>query len=80
MHHRLIDMGFDQKQSVMITYMLTALLGLAAVVLTGSGEVKALLLLGSIFVVFVIGFCTIFAGRRKKNEPKPEETSAHEED
>ena len=79
-HHRLIDMGFDQKQSVMITYMLTALLGLAAVVLTGSGEVKALLLLGSIFVVFVIGFCTIFAGRRKKNEPKPEETSAHEED
>ena len=79
-HHRLIDMGFNQKQSVMITYMLTALLGLAAVVLTSSGEVKALLLLGSIFVVFVIGFCTIFAGRRKKNEPKPEETSAHEED
>ena len=30
----LIDMGFSQKQSVAITYMLTAILGLAAVVLT----------------------------------------------
>ena len=88
-HHRLIDMGFDQKQSVMITYMLTALLGLAAVVLTGSGEVKALLLLGSIFVVGGAGFWIIFAGRKEKTDPEasvpvesdsePEETPAHEE-
>ena len=87
-HHRLIDMGFDQKQSVMITYMLTALLGLAAVVLTGSGEVKALLLLGSIFVVGGAGFWIIFAGRKEKADPEtpvpvesdsePEETPAHE--
>ena len=87
-HHRLIDMGFDQKQTVMITYMLTALLGLAAVVLTGSGEVKALLLLGSIFVVGGAGFWIIFAGRKEKADPEtpvpvesdsePEETPAHE--
>ena len=50
-HHRLIDMGFSQKQSVAITYMMTAILGLAAVVLTTSGEVKALILIGSVFVV-----------------------------
>ena len=37
-HHRLIDMGFSQKQAVAITYMLTAMLGLAAVVLTSSGR------------------------------------------
>ncbi len=30
-HHRLIDMGFSQKQAVAIAYMLTAILGLAAV-------------------------------------------------
>lgn len=59
-HHRLIDMGFSQKQSVAITYMLTAILGLAAVVLTTSGEVKALILIGSIFVVGAIGFELIF--------------------
>ncbi len=36
-HHRLIDMGFSQKQAVAIVYMLTAILGLAAVLLTSSG-------------------------------------------
>ena len=78
-HHRLIDMGFDQKQSVMITYMLSALLGLAAVVLTGSGEVKALLLLGSVFIVGCLGFWTIFSGRKETTDPEQEETSEHEE-
>ncbi len=78
-HHRLIDMGFDQKQSVMITYMLSALLGLAAVVLTGSGEVKALLLLGSIFIVGGLGFWTIFSGRKEKPDPEQKETTEHEE-
>ena len=37
-HHRLIDMGFSQKQSVAIAYMLTAILGLAAVLLTSSAD------------------------------------------
>ncbi len=74
-HHRLIDMGFNQKQSVMITYMLTALLGLAAVVLTSSGEIKALILLGSVFIVGGIGFWKIFTG---KQEPE-EDGSEHEE-
>lgn len=59
-HHRLIDMGFSQKQAVAITYMLTAILGLAAVVLTSSGEAKALLLIGSIIVVGALGFGLIF--------------------
>lgn len=67
-HHRLIDMGFDQKQSVMITYMLTAILGLAAVVLTGSGEVKALILLGSVIIVGGIGFLTIFSHKAYEDE------------
>lgn len=59
-HHRLIDMGFSQKQTVAITYMLTAILGLAAVVLTTSGEVKTLILIGSVFIVGAIGFELIF--------------------
>lgn len=78
-HHRLIDMGFNQKQSVMITYMLTALLGLAAVVLTGSGEVKALLLLGSVIIVGGLGFWTIFSGRHHKPDSEEEDGSEHEE-
>ncbi|MCR4770831.1 MAG: undecaprenyl/decaprenyl-phosphate alpha-N-acetylglucosaminyl 1-phosphate transferase [Oscillospiraceae bacterium] len=43
-HHRLIDMGFSQKQAVAILYCVSAVFGLAAVVLASSGEMKALLL------------------------------------
>ena len=63
-HHRLIDMGFSQKQSVAIAYMLTAILGLAAVLLTSSGELKALILIGAVFVVSMIGFRLIFSNRK----------------
>lgn len=67
-HHRLIDMGFSQKQSVAITYMLTAILGLAAVVLTTSGEFKAMFLIGSVFIVGAIGMRLIFSDRQEQTE------------
>ena len=44
-HHRLIDMGFNQKQAVAVLYIISAILGLSAVVLTTSGALKAMLLL-----------------------------------
>ncbi len=70
-HHRLIDMGFSQKQSVAITYMITAILGLAAVVLTTSGEFKAMFLIGSVFIVGAIGMRLIFADHsNEKQEPE----------
>lgn len=34
LHHRLIDMGFNQKQTVRILYAISALLGIAAIMLT----------------------------------------------
>ena len=71
-HHRLIDMGFSQKQSVAIAYMLTAILGLAAVLLTSSGELKALILIGAVFVVGAIGVKLIFAARDTSAAAKSE--------
>ena len=68
-HHRLIDMGFSQKQAVAIAYMLTGILGLAAVLLTSSGELKALILIAAIFIVSAIGFKLIFS----KNDPAEDE-------
>lgn len=44
-HHKLIDMGLSQKQAVAVLYVISAILGLSAVVLTTSGELKALILL-----------------------------------
>jgi len=48
-HHRLIDMGLSQKQAVAVLYSISAILGLAAVVIVTSGELKALIL--------ILGFC-----------------------
>lgn len=67
-HHRLIDMGFSQKQAVAISYLLSAILGLAAVVLTDRGEVQALIFLAAIVVVGAIGVGMIFGRRHKKDD------------
>ena len=53
LHHKLIDMGFSQKQAVLILYSLSGLLGLSAIILTGFGVYRALALLG-IAIVFII--------------------------
>ena len=76
-HHRLIDMGFNQKQAVAICYMLTAILGLAAVVLTSSGELRALILIGAVLVVGYIAFQIVF--KKPAHEEKHEEETPHEE-
>ena len=70
-HHRLIDMGFSQKQAVAISYMLSAILGMAAVVLTNDGETQALIFLAAVVVVGAIGFWVIF-GHKPKEEKKPD--------
>ncbi len=49
-HHRLIDMGFSQKQAVAILYVISAILGLSAVVLTTSGPLRAMLVLMALCV------------------------------
>ena len=53
-HHRLIDMGFNQKQAVAILYAISATLGLTAVVLTSSGEVKAIVLLLAVLAAILV--------------------------
>ena len=82
-HHRLIDMGFSQKQAVAISYLLSAILGLSAVVLTDRGEVQALIFIGAILVVGTIGVGLIFGKHHKKPIPpaeNPQEEEKHEED
>ncbi len=73
-HHRLIDMGFSQKQAVAITYMLTAMLGLAAGGLTSSGGGRGLILLCARFVRSYIGFRMIFNKNSQRPAEPPEET------
>jgi UDP-GlcNAc:undecaprenyl-phosphate GlcNAc-1-phosphate transferase len=64
-HHRLIDMGFSQKQAVAILYSVSAVLGLSAVVLTTSGELRVVILL-----LAVLAAIAVYIGIVKKNSRK----------
>lgn len=55
LHHRLIDMGFSQKQTVFILYAISGVLGITAVVLAESGAMRALLLVICVLIFLLIG-------------------------
>lgn len=57
LHHRLIDMGLSQKQTVAIMYVISLLLGMSAVLVVGQGAYTAIILV----VTFII--LTFFGGR-----------------
>jgi len=54
LHHRLIDMGLSQRQSVVIMYTASGALGLCAIVLADRGALSAIILLVSISI-FIVG-------------------------
>ncbi len=54
LHHRLIDVGLTQKQSVAVIYIASAALGLCAVVLDYKGPISAIILVVAV-AIFVIG-------------------------
>jgi UDP-GlcNAc:undecaprenyl-phosphate GlcNAc-1-phosphate transferase len=55
-HHRLIDMGLSQKQAVAVLYVISAILGVCAVVLTTSGALRALIFLAAVVVAGLVVF------------------------
>ena len=68
-HHRLVDMGLSQKQAVAILYSISAVLGLAAVLITTSGEMRALVFLFAFCVAITIGVVLIRSMDRKHEAP-----------
>ena len=68
-HHRLIDMGFSQKQAVAVLYVISAILGLSAVVLTTGGVTKAMLFLASLCVAGGVA-AMLFLNRIKEEDSK----------
>lgn len=87
-HHRLIDMGFNQKQAVAILYVISVVLGLIAVVLTTSGELRAIFIVAAVIIILIVGgFLVLTTEQHKidayekryirdhpKKENKPEQT------
>ncbi|QNL45676.1 undecaprenyl/decaprenyl-phosphate alpha-N-acetylglucosaminyl 1-phosphate transferase [Oscillibacter hominis] len=70
-HHRLIDMGLNQKQAVATLYVISGILGLSAVVLSTSGELKAM--------VFLVALCIVGAAAARVMFPKEIKEELHDE-
>ena len=69
-HHRLIDMGFTQKQAVAVLYVISAILGLSAVVLTTIGVVRAMLFLLALCAAGAVAG-KLYLDRTGGGEPSP---------
>jgi len=78
-HHRLIDMGLNQKQAVATLYVISAILGLSAVVLTTGGEQKAMLLFATLCIVAVVAARVVFPHEKHHEEAEAAETKKDEE-
>lgn len=74
-HHKLIDMGMSQKQAVGTLYVITAILGLCAVVLTASSALKAILVLIALALVAVIAW-RIYSSSHPLDKKKEEHEDA----
>lgn len=55
LHHRLLDRGLTQRQTVFLLYMVSALLGLGALALAGVNRTGSIATLGVIAVILLIG-------------------------
>lgn len=85
LHHRLIDMGLSQKQSVLIMYIASATLGLCAIVLADRGALSAIILLLAVSI-FVFGGAKYmndheeFTANYRDNSKTSEENSQTDKD
>ena len=68
-HHRLIDMGFSQKQAVATLYVISAILGLSAVVLTTIGVLRAMLFLMALCITGAVA-AGIFISHNGPRDPE----------
>lgn len=75
-HHRLIDSGFNQRQSVLILYIAASLMGVLAVMVSTSGAGKALMVLIAVVLVGVISLAILTHSDRKHAEEEAKKQAA----
>lgn len=81
-HHRLIDMGLSQKQAVGMLYVISAILGLTAVMLTTSGALKAMIFLVTMALAALLAWKVLIVGHTggahsQNRKPMDEEEEHH---
>jgi UDP-GlcNAc:undecaprenyl-phosphate GlcNAc-1-phosphate transferase len=55
LHHKLVDMGLSQKQSVLVLYLASGALGLCAIVMADKGALSAIILLLTVSIFVIAG-------------------------
>jgi len=78
-HHRLIDMGLNQKQAVAALYVVSSILGLSAVVLTTGGAMRAMIFLFAVAVVGFLAARVIFPREIAETKQEKENSAAAEQ-
>ncbi len=73
LHHRLLDMGLNQKQVVAILYLISAVLGLVAALLAAEGWVRTVLLCAAVALALLVG--TLILRAHKQDVEKKQEAS-----
>ncbi|MBE7062574.1 MAG: undecaprenyl/decaprenyl-phosphate alpha-N-acetylglucosaminyl 1-phosphate transferase [Clostridia bacterium] len=75
LHHRVLDMGFSQKKTVSIIYLMCTVLGLCAVVMVSNGILQALLLILCVIAAVLLASRLIGLRMEKEGEKDEEETN-----
>ena len=74
-HHKLIDMGLNQKQAVATLYIISGVLGLSAVLLATSGGAKTALFILALVICAVVAVRAIWL-HHPDHHPGAEEGAA----
>lgn len=73
LHHRLLDMGFSQRQTVTILYTLTSILCLTAVVISLKDAMRGLILVFAVFLVLLVSLVVMEPKEDSEKEEKNDE-------
>ena len=76
-HHRLLQVGFSHRKAVIILYIFTAILGLMAIVLTGTEVVRIVVLISLVLLFIFFGIRYLYS---MNNQKKDKGENINEED
>lgn len=79
LHHRLIDMGFSHRTTVVIMYGLSAILALSSIIMIVSGVKRALVLILSVLLFAFFAFTFLDKSNTNENDENNEKQEAQDD-
>ncbi len=77
LHHRLIDHGLSQKQAVAVLYSISAMMGLTAVVICTTGQLRLILLIIELAIAVAVGIFVVETIEHPASSPSEESAQIH---